>query len=149
LARLEKVSWLRVTVEGYYHMTFDREPELSGSQKGRTMSLISFKSARKIAFCASLALLTLGSASLQAKDRSESGDRGPERTSSARHRPLRQIKRVTLQGSRDAIFQKSTCTADCGDGTGWECSGPQTYCEDGLGCVASNGKEEVYGICGE
>lgn len=88
-------------------------------------------------------LLTLGSSPLLAKDRSESGDRG-----TVQHRPLKQIKKVTLQGHYNAIFQKSVCVADCGDGTGFECSGPQTYCEDGLGCAASDGTRTVYGVCG-
>jgi hypothetical protein len=88
-------------------------------------------------------LLTLGSSPLLAKDRSESGDR-----EIGQHRPLKHIKKVTLQSSYNQIFQKSVCIADCGDGTGFECSGPQTYCEDGLGCAASDGNNTVYGVCG-
>jgi hypothetical protein len=88
-------------------------------------------------------LLTLGSAPLLARDRSESGDR-----EAVQHRPLKQIKKVTLQSQYNRIFQKSVCIADCGDGTGFECSGPQTYCEDGVGCAASDGSRTVYGICG-
>ena len=88
-------------------------------------------------------LLTLGSP-LLAKDRSEGGDRGAV----AQHRPLKQIKKVTLQGQYNQIFQKSACIADCGDGTGFLCSGPQTYCADGVGCAASDGNNTVFGICG-
>jgi hypothetical protein len=96
-----------------------------------------------VSMVACSALLTLGSAPLQAKDRSESGDR-----EIGQHRPLKHIKKVTLQGSYNQIFQKSACIADCGDGSGFECSGPQTYCEDGLGCAASDGTHTVYGVCG-
>src|SRR5262249_4343018 len=88
-------------------------------------------------------LLTLGSSPLLAKDRSEGGDRG-----AIQHRPLKTIKKVTLQGQYNQIFQKSACIADCGDGSGFLCSGPQTYCEDGLGCAASDGTHTVYGVCG-
>ena len=106
------------------------------------MSLISFKAAGKIACCASLALLTLGSAPLLAQDRSESGDRGLNE-----HRPLRHIKRVTLQSSYNSIFQKAACIADCGDGTGWECTGPSVSCTDGVGCTATDGTHTATGSC--
>ena len=124
-------------------MTFDREPELSGSQKGRTMSLKGFRRASKITLCASLVLLTMGSTPLLAKYRSEGENPGV----SERHRPLRHIKRVTLQSSYDRIFQKAECIADCGDGTGWECTGPSVSCEDGVGCSATDGTHTATGSC--
>jgi hypothetical protein len=85
-------------------------------------------------------LLTLGSP-LLAKDRSEGGDRAPQ------HRPLKHIKRVTLEGSYNQIFQKSVCVADCGDGTGWECTGPSVSCTDGVGCTATDGTHTATGSC--
>jgi len=82
------------------------------SQKGRTMSLNGFRTVSKIALCASLALLTVATAPLLAKDRSESG--GPGFTQ--QHRPLHHLKRVTLPNSSYyQIFEKAQCIADCGD----------------------------------
>jgi hypothetical protein len=107
------------------------------------MSLKGLRVASKLALCASLALLTMGP--LMAKDRSESS--GPEVL--GHQRAIHHFKKITVPGTYNQIFKKSTCTADCGDGTGFECSGPQTYCEDGLGCAASNGDITLIGVCGE
>jgi len=95
-----------------------------------------------VSMVACSALLTLGSPPLQAQHRSEVGDR-----EIGQHRPLKHIKRVTLQGSYDQIFQKAVCVADCGDGWGWECSGPSVSCTDGVGCSATDGTHTATGSC--
>ncbi|HEX4498521.1 MAG TPA: hypothetical protein VIE43_22785 [Thermoanaerobaculia bacterium] len=78
-----------------------------------------------------------------AKDRSESGS-GPE---VGGHRAIHHLKQVTVPGTYNQIFKKATCTADCGDGSGWECSGPNVTCEDGVGCSASNDEITLIGLC--
>jgi hypothetical protein len=41
----------------------------------------------------------------------------------------------------------SSCIADCGDGTGWECTGSSVTCVDGAGCSASGGGVTLIGLC--
>lgn len=41
----------------------------------------------------------------------------------------------------------ATCIADCGDGTGWQCTGPSVSCTDGEGCTATDGEIELSGKC--
>jgi hypothetical protein len=49
----------------------------------------------------------------------------------------------------ETSFSKATCTADCGDGTSWTCSGHSCWAGDGLGCDAQdeNGKTIMGGVC--
>ena len=43
---------------------------------------------------------------------------------------------------------QAQCTADCGDGTGWQCTGANVYCEDGVGCIAEgSGGGTAIGLC--
>ena len=87
----------------------------------------------------------MASAPLLAKDRGESGDPG----FTQHHRPLQHLKRVTLPNSAYyRIFEKASCIADCGDGTGWECTGPSVSCTDGVGCSATDGTHTATGSCG-
>lgn len=106
-----------------------------------------FRRVSKLALCASLTLLTVAAAPLLAKDRSESG--GPAINGQPHHLPIHHLKKVTAPGLPNQIFRKADCIADCGDGTGWECSGPDVYCEDGVGCAASNGDITLIGLCGD
>lgn len=41
----------------------------------------------------------------------------------------------------------ASCIADCGDGTGWECTGASVSCTDGAGCSASGGGITLIGLC--
>lgn len=44
--------------------------------------------------------------------------------------------------------EAARCTADCGDGTGWECTGASVTCVDGEGCIAEGSNGEVaIGLC--
>lgn len=56
-------------------------------------------------------------------------------------------RQVDPDAPSSAPLWGATCTADCGDGTGWECTGPGVACEDGVGCAASNGEVTVVGLC--
>lgn len=43
----------------------------------------------------------------------------------------------------------ASCTANCGDGTGWQCTGESVSCTDGAdgGCVATGGGKTAIGLC--
>lgn len=45
--------------------------------------------------------------------------------------------------------ENAECTADCGDGTGWVCSGSTVSCTDGEdgGCTAEGGGKKITAEC--
>ena len=47
----------------------------------------------------------------------------------------------------DPSGNQAQCIADCGDGTGWECTGQSVTCVDGEGCVAQGGGKTAIGLC--
>ena len=46
-------------------------------------------------------------------------------------------RRVNTKGILPFLTNAS-CIADCGDGTGWLCTGASVTCVDGVGCSASS-----------
>ena len=108
---------------------------------------IRFRVAGRLLLCA-LTLLLLVSIPLVAK---ENGDmKSGERRVSKEHRPPI-VKRVSSRSSYDKIFtghlnDQVMCSADCG---GWyfDCTGSEVYCEDGVGCWGTDGKNTVEGLC--
>lgn len=48
-----------------------------------------------------------------------------------------------------SVRTKDTCFADCGDGTGFICSGPNVACGDGLGCAVGGSGVVGIGNCSD
>lgn len=68
--------------------------------------------------------------------------------------PGPQATRIDTTAAYEDIFDggsstQAECTADCGDGTGWRCTGTSVTCSDGAdgGCVASGGGKTIVATC--
>ncbi|MDP9120213.1 MAG: hypothetical protein M3O15_02415 [Acidobacteriota bacterium] len=77
------------------------------------------------------------------------GKKGPSSS------PAPHSQRVSTKGGKPAfapflngVTTQATCIADCGDGTGWMCSGESVSCTDGAGCSASGSGGTAFGVCG-
>lgn len=102
------------------------------------------RSVGRVVLGSALLVLAAGTPTLEAKDKAEK-DR--------KVRP--HVAAVDVGALEKAIFGEdgggdtaaATCTADCGNGTGWQCTGESVSCEDGVGCTAAGGGKIVRGVC--
>ena len=92
---------------------------------------------------AAAAMVTLGAASIAFAE--ESPSQGP----ALGHRPANATP-YTGPDPLGGVFSRAECTADCGDGTGWRCTGASVTCVDGAGCDAfgSDGSS-AHGRCAQ
>lgn len=63
-----------------------------------------------------------------------------------------QVTPITLPRGHKPLtpfHTKAACFADCGDGTGFICSGPGVSCVDGVGCSASAPGVTGFGDCSD
>lgn len=102
------------------------------------------KNAGKMMLCAALVILASGPVA--------SADNGKDKSKNVRPH----AQRVDLTQAYSAIFgeggggtTEAECTADCGDGTGWVCTGTTVSCSDGAdgGCTAEAGGKKITAEC--
>jgi hypothetical protein len=97
------------------------------------------KYAGRTLFCATLTLFAVGPAFAgSSKDKTK-----PDHP---------RAYRIDTTKAYSSIFEggpttDATCIADCGDGTGWQCTGDTVSCTDGSGCTASSGGKTATGSC--